>query len=94
MNRLVRILRNSRGWSELARYLEQRRQQPTTSRGWWLWPFCMFLLSVGTAMFVGAAFEGEVVVAVFSLAWLTGLTYMVWPARRVWLLHRAERRNR
>ncbi len=94
MNRLVRIVRNSRGWSELAPYLAQRRQQPTTSRGWWLWPFSMVLFGLGTALLVGAVYAGAALNVIFTLVWLALLTYMAWPSRRVWLLHRAERRSR
>ncbi len=94
MNRLVRIVRSSRGWNDFARYSAQRRQQPTTSRGWWLWPFSIVLLGLGTAMLAGAVYAGAIVNVIFTLVWLTLVGYMTWPARRVWLLHRAERRNR
>ncbi len=94
MNRLVRIVRNSRGWSELGPYLAQRKQQPTTSKGWWFWPFSMVLFVWGAAILVLALYAGEAVHVIFAVVWLTGLTYMAWPSRRVWLLHRAEQHNR
>ncbi len=43
---------------------------------------------MAVALYSGTAFH-----VIFVLAWLTLVAYMAWPSRRVWRLHRAERRN-
>ncbi len=94
MNRLVRIVRNSRGWRDFTEYSARRRQQQKTAQGWWLWPYSMVLFACGVGMLGLSIYTGYVLGALFTLVWLSLVAYMSWPLRRSWQLHRAERHSR
>jgi hypothetical protein len=92
MNRLTR-LHDSRGLHAFRRHRDAVKTQDT-DKGWWLWPWALFLFACGVAGLVWCVYNGWLDGVFFMLFWLSGIAYFGWCARPAWRRRRAARAGR
>ncbi len=93
VRRLASALQGAWARSHLARDRQARSAQ-VTARTWWSWPVSLLMFAYGLAGLAWSVYQRWLVGSLFTLFWLALLSYISWPDRRSWQLHRDERRRR